>query len=103
MLKLMGWFFNIFIMTDERVIDVDFNDLFHRVISEAKTDKIQDVNSVMSGAFQTFFNYGSVFIQTAGELPEFVFENVPNPDLVAKYIGQLIDVEEQEALEGRVK
>lgn len=101
--KFLGWYFNIFILTDERMIDVDFLNLFSRVISEAKLDKIQDVNSVMSGVWQTFFNYGSVFVQTASEVAEFVFENIPYPDAVVKIINKLIDVEEEERLEGRVK
>lgn len=101
--KFMSWFFNIFIMTDERVVDVDFVNLFYRIISEAKIERVQDVHSEMSGVWQTFFNYGSVTIQTAGEMPQFAFENIPNPDLVARMINQLIDLEEQEKLEGRVK
>lgn len=101
--KFMHWFFNIFVLTDERLIDVDFENLFYRVISDAKIDKVQDVNSVMSGAWQTFFNYGHVFIQTASDKPQFVFQNIPHPDLAVKYINVLIDQEEQEKIEGRVK
>ncbi len=99
----MSWFFNIFILTDERVIDVDFLNLFSRVISDAKIDHIQDVNSEMSGVWQTFFNFGTVFIQTAGEKPQFIFQNIPQPDKVVEIINHLIDLEEQEKLEGRVK
>ncbi len=101
--KFMSWFFNIFILTDERVVDVDFLNLFSRVISDAKIDHIQDVNSEMSGVWQTFFNYGTVFIQTAGEKPQFTFQNIPQPDKVVEIINHLIDLEEQEKLEGRTK
>ena len=101
--KFMGWFFNIYILTDERVVDVDFENIFFRKISTAKTEEIQDVNIQSSGAFETFFGYGSVFIQTAAEVSQFEFLCVPNPDKVGKIINQLIDLEEQEKLEGRVK
>lgn len=101
--KFMSWFFNVFIVTDERLIDADFENLFTRVVSETKIDRVQDVSSRMAGALRLLFNYGHVFFQTAGEVPEFVFQNIPNPDLVAKYINQLMDLEEQEKLEGRVK
>lgn len=101
--KFMGWFFNIYILTDERVVDIDFQNIFFRKISTAKIDEIQDVNIQSSGAFETFFGYGSVFIQTAAEVSQFEFMYVPNPDRVGKIINQMIDLEEQEKLEGRVK
>ncbi|GAB4026390.1 MAG: hypothetical protein Fur0011_1950 [Candidatus Microgenomates bacterium] len=101
--KLMGWFFNIYIVTDERIVDVDFKNIFFRKISTAKIEEIQDINVQSSGSFETFFGYGSVFIQTAAEVPEFEFVAIPHPDRVGKILNQLIDHEEQEKIEGRVK
>lgn len=101
--KFMGWFFNIYILTDERVVDVDFKNIFFRRISTAKIEEIQDVNIQSSGSFETFFGYGSLFIQTAAEVSEFDFLYVPSPDKVGKILNQLIDLEEQEKIEGRVK
>lgn len=101
--KFMGWFFNIYILTDERVVDVDFKNIFFRRISTAKIEEIQDVNVQSSGAFETMFGYGSVFIQTAAEVPQFEFLAIPSPDKVGKIINQMIDQEEQEKLEGRIK
>ena len=101
--KFMGWFFNIYILTDERVVDVDFQNIFFRKISTAKIEEIQDINIQSSGSFETFFGYGSIFIQTAAEVSQFEFMLVPNPDKVGKIINQMIDAEEQEKLEGRVR
>jgi len=101
--KFMNWFFNIYLLTDERVVDVDFQNIFFRKISTAKTEEIQDINIQSSGSFETFFGYGSVFIQTAAEVSQFEFISVPNPDRVGKIINQMIDLEEQEKIEGRVK
>lgn len=101
--KFMGWFFNIYILTDERIVDIDFVNILYRRISVAKLDEVQDVNVVASGAFQTFFNFGNVFIQTAAEVTQFEFINIPHPDKVGTIINQMIDHEEQEKIEGRVK
>lgn len=101
--KFMGWFFNIYILTDERIVDVDFQNIFFRRISTAKIEEIQDVNIQSSGSFETFFGYGSLFIQTAAEVSQFEFLYVPRPDKVGKILNQLIDMEEQEKIEGRVK
>lgn len=99
----LSWFFNIFIVTDERIIDVDFLNLIYREITEAKTDKIQDVTHSVGGVVRTVFNYGDVMIQTAGTSQNLEFERVPNPALVARIIQALRNQEEQEAIEGRVR
>ncbi len=101
--KFLSWYFNVYIITDERVIDIDFNNLLSKRFSEAKLNAIQDITSQVTGLFQTMFNYGIIYIQTAGEVPEIQFENCPNPQKVIKLLQQLRQEEEQEALEGRVR
>lgn len=97
------WFFNIYILTDERVVDIDFYNLIYREISDAKIDKIQDVTFNVGGVARTLFNYGDVFIQTAGTIPNFEFQAVPDPARVAKILQELRTEEEIEALEGRAR
>lgn len=101
--RFMGWFFNIYILTDERIVDIDFINILYRKVSTAKIEDVQDVNVESSGAFQTFFDFGSIRIQTAAEVPEFEFVNIPKPDKVGVIINQMVDQEEQEKIEGRVK
>lgn len=100
--KFLSWYFNVFIITDERVVDIDFNNLLVKKFSEAKISMIQDVTSKVIGLLPTMFNFGSVFIQTAAEVPEITFENVPNPEKVIKVLQQLRQEEELEAIEGRI-
>lgn len=101
--KFLSWYFNVYIITDERVVDVDFHNLIYKEISDAEIEKIEDVTVTQGGVMQTVFNYGSVLIQTAAEKPQFEFEDVPNPALVAKVLQGLQLEEKQEELEGRVK
>ncbi len=101
--KFMAWFFNIYIVTDERIIDVDFVNIFYRVMSTAKIEEIQDLSIIQSGVWETFYNYGKVEIQTAAEVTQFEFGRVPHPDKIGTLLNMMIDMEEQEKLEGRVK
>lgn len=101
--QFLGWYFNVYIITDERLVDVDFVSLIYKEISDAAIDKIQDVSFKMGGILGTMFNYGTVYIQTAAEKPRFEFEKVPNPALVAKVLEKLRMEEQQEMLEGRVR
>ncbi|MCX7928756.1 MAG: PH domain-containing protein [Patescibacteria group bacterium] len=101
--EFLSWFYNVNIITDERILEVDFVNLVYREITDANIDQIQDVTVEMSGVWRTFFNFGDVVIQTAGEVPRIRFEAVPRPDDVAKILRELRLEEEQEKLEGRIR
>ncbi len=85
----LDWLFNVGIVTNQRVVDIDFFNLIHKRISDAEIRKIQDVTVNINGTLRTLFNYGSVFIQTASERPEISFENIPKPALVARVLEVL--------------
>lgn len=89
--SFLSWYFNVYFVTNLRVIDVDFYNLIYKQVSDVNIDKIQDVSYNMGGVGRTFFNYGNVFIQTAAEVSNFDFLAVPNPDKVAKIIEDMIN------------
>ena len=95
--KFIFWYFNVYILTNERVVDIDFRGILHKETSYAKLSQIQDVSPKIIGFFSTFFHYGNVFIQTAAERPEFEFHNVARPDKVAREILEQVRLEEAEA------
>ena len=101
--KFLSWYFHVNIITDERIIEVDFLHLVYREITDANIDQIQDVTVEVGSAIRTTFNYGDVIIQTAAQLPKIEFEAVPQPDRVAKVLRELRIEEEVEKLEGRVR
>lgn len=88
--KLLCWLFSVGIVTNERVVDVDFSTILYKDVSEARFDKIQDVSVKTGGFIRSVFNFGDVFIQTAGEIPEIEFEDVPDPARVTKLLDSLI-------------
>ncbi len=97
------WFFNVFIVTDERIIDVDFMSLIYKNVSSAKIDNVEDITAATGGVLASIVDYGTIYIQTAGENPELEFEDVPHPARVTKILNELILEEEREKLEGRVQ
>lgn len=101
--SFLSWYFNVDVVTDERIVDIDFCSLIYKEVSHCKIDQIQDVSFKMGGIVRTIFNYGDVLIQTAAEIPVFEFESVPQPALVVQKLNELILEEEQEKLEGRVR
>ena len=91
---LMVWsmyYLNMQIITNERIVDITQNSLLHHTISELHLSRIEDVTAEVKGLLPTFFNYGNVHIQTAGETERFVFSRIPNPAEVAKLVSDLYE------------
>ncbi len=87
--SFLSWYFDIYIITDKRVVDIHFNNLLDKKFSEANIESIQDVTSRISGLSQTIFNYGDILIQTAGALSEINFMKIPHPNVVTEIIQEL--------------
>ena len=107
-----SWDFDVFVVTDERVIDIDFVNLIYKNITAAKIDKIEDVTYNVSGAVNSLLNFGTLLVQTAAEgmtvgpdgaRGTLEIINIPRPAMVAKLINEMVLEEEQEQVEGRVR
>jgi hypothetical protein len=96
--KFVVWYYDIFIITNERVLDIDFYNLIYKEVTDASLDKIQDVTYSVGGVSRAVFNYGDVLIQTAAELENLKFEGVPYPDKVAKILQDIRMEEKKERL-----
>lgn len=91
LVSFLRWFFNIYIVTNERVVDIDFKFLLYKQFSEARLSKIQDLTYTSGGIIAAFFNYGDVKVETAGEVPNIEFEAVPHPEKVVQTISELME------------
>lgn len=88
-LHIINWLFNIGIVTNKRVIDIDFNGFLCREVSTAFLNKIEETTARNTNFFSSIFNYGTVFIQTAGTEQNVEFTNIANPNEVAESISNL--------------
>ncbi len=75
----IDYYFDIWIITDTRIVNVEQKALFVRSVSELKFAKIQDIHTEVKGLIPTILNYGDVYIQTAGTKERFLFRKVPDP------------------------
>lgn len=91
-ISFLHWFYNVFIVTSERVVDIDYSDVVIHNIAVASLSHVQDVNYSQSGFIPTFFNYGNLFIQTAGEERNFEAFSVPRPREATHIIGDLTGI-----------
>lgn len=99
--NFLSWFYNIFIVTDRRIIDVDFLGLMYRELSQCHIDQIENITFNQGGFVRTMFNFGSVLVQTAAEIENIEFEDVPDPDKVTKIIDSLIPESDNQERKGQ--
>jgi hypothetical protein len=90
--SFVDYYLDIWVVTTERIISIEQHGAFARTVAEQWLYRIQDVTAEQHGILPTFFDYGAVHIQSAGEQARFVFEQVPHPRSVAR---QVIDIAEQ--------
>jgi uncharacterized membrane protein YdbT with pleckstrin-like domain len=84
-------YLNMQIITNIRVVDITQEGLFSHTVSELHIDKIEDATSMTNGILGTIFNYGNVYVQTAGTVDRFEFNNVPDPAGIEKLVLDLYE------------
>jgi len=87
--KFLSWYFNVYIVTNKRVVDLDFYNLIYYNQAQADLNQITDMNITVSGVVRLLFNFGDFVIETAAEAPNLEFNAVPNPRKVMEIIEQL--------------
>jgi uncharacterized membrane protein YdbT with pleckstrin-like domain len=89
--NFLRWYYNVYIITDQRVVDIDWYNLLYKKFATAQLNRIQDVTYKQGGILDSFFDFGDVFIQTAGEEPNFDFLKIPHPAQVVQQIQQILE------------
>lgn len=89
----VDYYLDIYIVTDQRIVDISQLGLFQRKISELQMRQVQDVSASVNGIFNTLLHFGDVLIQTAAERENFIFQSIPHPYTVAK---QIVDLHEKD-------
>lgn len=87
--QFLFWYYNIYIITNLHLVDINFFSLLSRDITEIEFKDVQSVSTAISGIFGSLFNFGDVIVRTAAEKVPITFHRVPRPDFVADKIQDL--------------
>lgn len=78
----ISWHFSVFIVTDQRFIQITQKGLFHRAVADLGLNQIQSVNYEVSGLQETLLGFGTIKMQTyVGDL---VIHDVHHPARIQK-------------------
>lgn len=90
----IGWYYSVFIVTDQRLIQITQKGLFNRAVVDLGLNQIQMVNYRIAGLQQTLLGYGTIMMQTyVGDL---IIHDIHHP---AKIQKQLLNILRQEGIE----
>ena len=78
----IDFYFDVWIITNQRIVNIEQKALFMRTVSELKFEKIQDVATDIKGLIPTVLNFGDVYAQTAANTERFLFHKVPDPQKI---------------------
>ncbi len=76
---VIDWRNDLYVVTNERVIDIEKVPFRYEHRREAGLDKIQDVRYLQPNIIARILDFGHVRLETAGEIGEFTFDSVPHP------------------------
>lgn len=62
--RMIGWFFSVYIVTSERLIQIFQKGFFNRKVVDISHNKIQSVNYEVKGIQATMFGFGTIVVQT---------------------------------------
>jgi hypothetical protein len=84
----IGWWFSVFIITDQRLIQITQKGLFHRSVIDMRLNQIQMINYEVSGIQETLLGFGTIMMQTyVGDL---VIHEIHHPAQIQKKILEIM-------------
>jgi hypothetical protein len=92
---LLKWYYNVDMITDQRVVDLDFPNIMAHTMSEAQLEHIEDVTQKQLGVIGSLFDVGTVYVQTAGTAQNIEFQNIPRPRDVQEILVDLLESKEK--------
>ncbi len=76
----IDYYYDVWIITDERILNIEQKGLFIRTISEVHYSRIQDISTSVNGIIPTVLNFGDLLLQTASENERISFRQVGDPN-----------------------
>ncbi len=84
----ISWHFSVFIITDQRFIQITQKGLFSRAVADIGLNQIQSVNYEVSGLQETLLGFGTIKMQTyVGDL---LIHDVHHPNKIQKRISGIL-------------
>lgn len=89
--QFIDYYLDVWIITNDRIVDIEQHGLFTKTITELDLFRIQDVTVEINGIFPTLFDYGNLTVQTASSNTHIIFYNIAHPNEIRRELIHLSD------------
>ena len=87
----MSWYFSVFIVSNQRFIQITQKGFFHRSVVDMGLNQIQMVNFEVKGLQETLLGYGTIMMQTfVGDL---LIHYIHHPAKIQKHLLEILRTE----------
>ncbi|MFH0912639.1 MAG: PH domain-containing protein [Patescibacteria group bacterium] len=87
--EYLNWYRDRFVITNQRVVNVDQKSVFQRRVSEVELDKIQDIAHEINGVVATALDFGNIIISSAGS-DNIELRDIAQPAEIQDVISKLV-------------
>ncbi len=84
----IGWYFSLFILTNQRFVQITQKGLFNTSFADISLPQIQQVNYHIAGIQETLLGFGTIVMQTY--IGELIIHDVPHPAKIQRKIVQIL-------------
>lgn len=86
------YFLNLWVLTNQRVVEINQRTYFNRQVSSVLLNRVQDVTTDVRGILFSLLGIGTIRVQSAGATNEFDMTGIYAPermrDLILKYVPE---------------
>lgn len=93
--KYVLWLINIYVITDKRLIAVNYKSLVHKIVLETPVDRIHNISSETKGFVKSMLKIGDVIVQVASLTQPMVLKNLKHPDEVKDFLWRVHSPQKQ--------
>ncbi len=84
----IAWYYSMFIVTNQRLIQIIRRGLFHKTVVDMNLNQIQSMNYQVSGLQETVLKFGTIMVQTY--MGDLVIHEIYHPERVQKTIAEIL-------------
>jgi len=84
----ISWHFSVFIVTDQRLIQITQKGMFSRSVVDMSLDHIKMVNYQVAGFQETVLGFGTIMMQT--QVGDLIVHEIPHPAKIQKKLLEIL-------------